>query len=103
VFKLVESAQARWRVVTGSELFAAWQASGAPSVIGASALAPANPAVRAALPAIGGVLRLPGLAGFATRRLARITTTTAKERPRRSSWGRARVGPPLPNVSPAAK
>jgi len=73
------------------ELFAAWQASGAPSVIAASALAPANPAVRAALPAIVGVLRLPGLAGFATRRLARITTTTAKERPRRSSWGRARV------------
>jgi hypothetical protein len=56
-----------------------------------SALAPANPAVRTALPAIGGILRLPGLAGFATRRLARITTTTAKERPRRSSWGRARV------------
>ncbi|MEU0967952.1 hypothetical protein ABZ357_21865 [Streptomyces sp. NPDC005917] len=73
------------------ELFAAWQASGAPSVIGASALAPANPAVRAAMSAIGGVLRLPGLAGLATRRLARITTTTAKERPRRSSWGRARV------------
>jgi short subunit dehydrogenase-like uncharacterized protein len=72
------------------ELFAAWRASGAPSVIGASALAPANPAVRAALPVARGVLRLPGLAGFATRRLARITTT-AKERPRRSSWGRARV------------
>jgi short subunit dehydrogenase-like uncharacterized protein len=75
----------------GGELFAAWRASGAPSVIGASALAPANPAVRALLPAIGGVLRWPGLAGFATRRLARITTTTAKEPPRRSSWGRARV------------
>jgi short subunit dehydrogenase-like uncharacterized protein len=73
------------------ELFAAWQASGAPSVIGASALVPANPALRAALPAIGGVLRLPGLATFATRRLARVTTTTARERPRRSSWGRARV------------
>ncbi|GAA0424201.1 membrane protein [Acrocarpospora corrugata] len=73
------------------ELFAAWQASGAPSVIGASALVPASPAVRAALPAIIRVLRLPGLAGFATRRLARITTTTAKERPRRSSWARARV------------
>jgi short subunit dehydrogenase-like uncharacterized protein len=77
--------------LASGELFAAWQASGAPSVIGASALAPANPVVRAALPAIGGVLRLPGLAGFATRRLARITTTTAKERPRRSSWSRARV------------
>lgn len=74
----------------GGELFAAWQASGAPSVIGASSLAPANPALRAAMPAIGGVLRLPGLAGFATRQLARIATT-AQERPRRSSWGRARV------------
>ncbi len=37
------------------------------------------------------MLRLPGLAGFATRRLARITTTTAKERPRPSSWARALV------------
>mgnify|MGYP000161752738 FL=1 len=73
------------------ELFAAWQASGAPSVIGASALAPANPAARAATSAAGGLLRLPGLAGFATRRLARVTTTTTRERPRRSSWGRARV------------
>ncbi|WP_066369579.1 saccharopine dehydrogenase NADP-binding domain-containing protein [Herbidospora mongoliensis] len=73
------------------ELFAAWQASGAPSVIGASALVPANPAVRAALPAIAGVLRLPGVAGFAIRRLARVTTTTARERPRASSWARARV------------
>jgi len=72
------------------ELFAAWQASGAPMVIGASSLAPAGPAGRAALLVIGGLLRLPALAGFATRRLARITTT-AKERPRRSSWGRARV------------
>ncbi|WP_238006963.1 saccharopine dehydrogenase NADP-binding domain-containing protein [Dactylosporangium sp. AC04546] len=80
------------------ELFAAWQASGAPSVIAASALAPANPAARAALPAIGGVLRLPGLAGFATRRLARITTTTARERPRRSSWARARVEWPSGHV-----
>jgi short subunit dehydrogenase-like uncharacterized protein len=73
------------------ELFAAWRASGAPSVVAASVLAPANPAARAALPAIGGMLRLPGVAGFATRRLARVTTTTAKEPPRRSSWARARV------------
>ena len=73
------------------ELFAAWRASGAPTVIGASALAPANPAIRAAMSVVGGLLRVPGLAGFATRRLARITATTAKERPRRSSWGRARV------------
>ncbi|WP_166907975.1 NAD(P)-binding domain-containing protein [Mycobacterium sp. DL440] len=75
----------------GGDLFAAWQASGAPTVIGASALVPANPALRAALPVIGGVLRVPGLVGFATRTLARATTTTAKDRPRRSSWGRARV------------
>ncbi|GAB3430474.1 saccharopine dehydrogenase family protein [Actinophytocola sediminis] len=77
--------------VGGGELFAAWRASGAPSVIGASALVPANPAARAALPAIGGLLRLPGVAGFATRRLAGITTATATPRPRRSSWARARV------------
>ncbi|MGV9802127.1 hypothetical protein ACWDTP_29180 [Mycobacterium sp. NPDC003449] len=73
------------------DLFAAWQASGAPTVISASALAPANPAVRAALPAVGAVLRLPGMTGLATRQLARIATTTAKERPRQSSWGRARI------------
>lgn len=75
----------------GGELFAAWQASGAPTVVGASALAPANPALRAALPLIGGVLRVPGVAGLATRRLAGITTSTAKDRPRGSSWGRAHV------------
>lgn len=28
---------------------------------------------------------------LAARQLARIATTTAKERPRRSSWGRARI------------
>jgi short subunit dehydrogenase-like uncharacterized protein len=77
--------------LASGELFATWQASGAPSVIGASSLVPANPAVRAALPAVGRVLRAPGLAGFATRRLARITMTTTRERPRRHSWGRARV------------
>lgn len=75
----------------GGDLFAAWQASGAPSVIGASALAPGNPVARAAVSTISGMLRFPGLAGFATRRLARVTTTTAKEPPRRSSWSRARV------------
>lgn len=75
----------------GGDLFAAWQASGASTVIGASTLAPANPALRAALPAIGAVLRLPGLTGLATRQLARIATTEAKERPRRSSWARARI------------
>ncbi|WP_242453572.1 hypothetical protein [Mycolicibacterium sp. P9-64] len=37
------------------------------------------------------MLRLPGLTGLVTRLLARITVTTAKERPRRSSWARARV------------
>jgi short subunit dehydrogenase-like uncharacterized protein len=74
----------------GGDLFAAWQ-SGAPSVLAASALAPTNPLVRAALPAITGLLRIPGLAAFATRRLAQITTTTPRERPRQSSWARARV------------
>ena len=73
------------------ELFAAWQASGAASVVAGSALVPANPVARAAMPMIGATLRLPGLTAFATRRLAAVTTTTAKERPRESSWGRARV------------
>ncbi|WP_100523003.1 saccharopine dehydrogenase NADP-binding domain-containing protein [Mycobacteroides abscessus] len=77
--------------MNSGDLFAAWQASGAPAVIGASALAPANPATRAALPAVGALLHLPGMTRLAARQLARIATTTAKERPRRSSWGRARI------------
>ncbi|MBM6405281.1 hypothetical protein JQN72_13625 [Phycicoccus sp. CSK15P-2] len=73
------------------ELFAAWQASGAASVVGASALVPASSVLRAAVPTLGSVLRLPGLAAFTTRRLARSRITTARERPRPSSWGHARV------------
>ncbi|WP_020657947.1 hypothetical protein [Amycolatopsis benzoatilytica] len=80
------------------ELFAAWQTSGAPSVIGASALVPGNPAARAALPLVGAALRLPGAASFATRRLAQVTAAEAKERPRQSSWGRARVEWPSGDV-----
>jgi short subunit dehydrogenase-like uncharacterized protein len=82
----------------GGELFTAWQASGAPSVIGASALAPGNPVARAAVSVTAGMLRLPGMAGFATRRIARIKTTKAKEPPRRSSWGHARVEWPAGRV-----
>lgn len=72
------------------ELYAAWRASGAPAVLGASVLVPANPVVRAAMPVLRGVLRVPGVAGVATRRLAGVTAA-ARDRPRRSSWARARV------------
>ncbi|WBB97591.1 hypothetical protein O7543_16390 [Solwaraspora sp. WMMA2080] len=47
-------------------------------MIDASALAPATPAARAAMSAVGGLLRLSGLAGYAARRLARATTTAVR-------------------------
>lgn len=77
--------------VGGGDLFAAWRATHAPTVIAASALAPTSPLARVGLGLVGGVLRLPGLAGLATWQLARVTTTTHRERPRASSWARARV------------
>ena len=77
--------------IGGGDLVAAWRATGAPTVIGASPLAPTTLPARLALGLAGGLLRRPRLAGFATRQLARVTTRTEKEAPRPSSWARARV------------
>lgn len=77
--------------VGGGDLLAAWKATGAPTVIGASALAPATRPARVWLGLAGGLLRIPGAAGLATRQLGRVTVTAAKEAPRESSWARARV------------
>ncbi len=82
-------------VVTASlgsgELFAAWRASGAPSVVGASALVPAHPAVRAALPAVAGPASAARRDRFRRPAARPRHDDHDQERPRRSSWARARV------------
>lgn len=72
------------------ELIAAWRASGADAVVAASPAAPANPVLRAVLPAFGPIVALPGVGRLAARLVARIPLKAA-ERPRPSSWGHARV------------
>jgi short subunit dehydrogenase-like uncharacterized protein len=72
------------------ELLAAQQASGAPSVTVTSALVPAAPAVRAALPLLGVLLSVPALRRFAIGRMARMPIKAAA-RPREHSWGHAVV------------
>lgn len=72
------------------ELMAAWRASSATAVVAASSYIPTAPAVRAILPALSALIRLPVLRRFATRRLARVTAQ-AQERPRAFSWAHARV------------
>ncbi|WP_410671863.1 hypothetical protein [Amycolatopsis sp. cmx-4-68] len=81
---------AKSAVVPSGELVAAQRASGAPSVVATSALAPASPAVRAVLPLLGRVLSVPGVRRFAVRRLAGIEAKAAP-RPREHSWGHAVV------------
>lgn len=76
--------------VASGELLAAWRGSGAGTVIAASGAVPTGPAVRLALPPLAALLRIPAVARFATGRLARVPTK-AQDRPRRSSWARARV------------
>ncbi len=81
-------------VVTGSaptaELLAAWRASKADSVVAASIAAPTKLAARLVVPAVSAVLRVPGVARFGARRLARVSVK-ARDMPRRHSWGHARV------------
>jgi short subunit dehydrogenase-like uncharacterized protein len=90
----------RWRTPNGEvlgtgsgangELIAAWRASQADRVIAASPAAPANPVVRALLPAVGPIFALPGVGRLIARLVARIPLK-ASQRPRPSSWGHARV------------
>lgn len=72
------------------ELVAAWRASGAPAVVAASGLLPSGRAVRAALPALTLVARVPAVRRLATRVLARVPLR-AQERPQPFSWAHARV------------
>lgn len=78
-------------LVGRGDLFAAWKASGAPSVVAASAIAPGNPMTRAGLITAGAVLGAPGMSTFAAQQLARLSVSTSKDRPRESSWARAHV------------
>jgi hypothetical protein len=72
------------------ELLAAWRASGAAEVVAASSEVPAGLAARLAIPVASALVRVPAVARFAIRRLARVSLS-ARDRPRRHSWARARV------------
>lgn len=74
---------------SSTDLLAAWRASGASEVVAASALNPTG-ALRRMLPALTGMLRIPGLGSFATRLMSRMRAT-ARPAPREHSWARARV------------
>lgn len=82
------------RLGTGSgangELIAAWRASGADSVVAASSAAPASAVLRAVVPAVTALFRVPGVARLAVPVLARIPLKAA-DMPRPFSWGHARV------------
>lgn len=72
------------------ELLAAWRASGAESVVAASSEVPTGAVVRLIIPVVSAIVRVPAIAGFATRRLAQVSVK-AKDRPRQFSWARARA------------
>jgi len=72
------------------ELLAAWRASQADVVVAASSLAPTGAVVRLMMPVVSAVFRIPGVTGFAARRLAQVKTR-AQDRPRQFSWARARA------------
>jgi len=73
-----------------SELLAAWRASGAPEVLAATGLVPTAGLAHALLPALSALVRLPGVAPFAVRGVARIPLR-AQARPRAHSWAHARI------------
>ncbi|HEX7307153.1 saccharopine dehydrogenase NADP-binding domain-containing protein [Lentzea sp.] len=71
-----------------AELLAAQRASGAPDVTAATAIMPAAPALRAALPVAGRLVALGPVRRFVTTRLAGIKAEAAPM-PRTHSWGHA--------------
>ncbi|MEV3966026.1 hypothetical protein AB0M34_35055 [Nocardia sp. NPDC050193] len=76
--------------VPSGELIAAHRVSGAPSVSATSGLIPASLAVRAALPLLSAMLRIPTVRTFAIGWMAGIKTKAAP-RPRPHTWGHAVV------------
>jgi short subunit dehydrogenase-like uncharacterized protein len=76
--------------IPSGELYAAQVVSGAPDVIAASTLVPPAPVVRALLPVVGALLRVPALRRLAISRLARVEGE-ARPGPREHTWGHAVV------------
>lgn len=76
--------------VPSGELFAAHAMSGAPDVDFSSALAPTTLVVRAMLPAMSRLLRIPAMHRMMVRQLA-SSKTKSSPRPRPHSWGHAVV------------
>ena len=72
------------------ELIAAWRASRAETVVAASNIVPTSAAARLVLPALSALIRLPAVGRWAVHGLARLPLQ-ARDRPRPSSWGHARV------------
>lgn len=82
------------QVTTGSvptgELLAAWRASGAPSVVAASSVVPTGTVVRAVVPPVLALLRVPAVRRFAVDRLA-ARPLAAAPMPRPHSFAHASV------------
>ena len=76
--------------VPSGELFAARRTSGAPNVDFTSALAPTAPVMRAVLPTMTRMLRVPSIRRMMVTQMAN-STTKAAPRPRPHSWGHAVV------------
>lgn len=74
--------------VPSGELLAARRASGAPDIDFTSALAPTSAMIRAVLPIMTPLARIPALRRMLVRQLA-ASKTTAAPRPRPHSWGHA--------------
>jgi short subunit dehydrogenase-like uncharacterized protein len=74
--------------VPSGELFAAHVASGAPSITFTSALAPTAPLIRAMLPMMSRLLKIPAMRRMMIRQMAASKTKEAP-RPRPHSWGHA--------------
>ncbi|MCF8571672.1 saccharopine dehydrogenase NADP-binding domain-containing protein [Gordonia sp. HY002] len=74
--------------VPSGELIAAHRVSGAPSVAATSGLVPASLAVRAALPLLSAILRIPVVRNFVVERMSKMTGKAAP-RPRPHTWGHA--------------
>lgn len=76
--------------VASGELFAARSISHAATIDFTSALAPTSPLIRASLPMMSRLLRIPAMRRMMIRQLAAAKTTKAP-RPRPYSWGHAVV------------
>jgi short subunit dehydrogenase-like uncharacterized protein len=72
------------------DLEAARRASGAAYAVAASSMAPTAPVLRALLPTVMGVLKIPAVRNLAKRRMAAIKMV-AKVREKEFSWSHARV------------